>query len=233
MYERREGCDKRSERESCIIVNDMTITLKRFIRECLTLLSENIQIPDVVYHGSHKNFDSFDSGKSNYRGTIYFTTSEHFARAFASDDDDKPVGFIYHCRLSVNNPFDPTREDHRDALRPIMRDLIEQGFKDPLTGASFSIPKFPISPNGVEIPEPNLEDAVDWYLWRIKNGSWRILEGERVLNHIRENGFDALLTEERGAQNIAVFDPRKIQIIKKENLQLQERINRYDPDRHD
>ncbi len=114
--------------------------------------------------------------------------------------------------------FDPEDINSLNALKPIIRDLIEKKYKDTVTNASFIIPSGPIYIDGNEITNPSLDDAVNWYLWRIKNGAWRILEGENILNFIRQAGYDAVLTKERGSQNIAVFDPDKVTIVKKEYI---------------
>lgn len=180
------------------------------------ILVEMITPSDIVYHGSGQDFDTFDTNKSNFRGTIYFTTDKNFAIEFTKDrEGGKPI--IYHCKLNIKKPFDPEKQENLDLLRPIIAELIQSKYKDPITYATFLIPNS-IYVDGNEIQNPSLEQTIDWYLWRIKHGSWRILEGEKILNTIKENGFDALITKERGAKNIAVFDPKKIQIVKKEYL---------------
>lgn len=181
------------------------------------LLNEVFSLPDIVYHGSGLDFDKFDKNKSNFRGTTYFTTNKDFAKSFATDrGTDKTI--IYHCKLNIDKMFDPEDINSLNALKPIIRDLIEKKYKDTVTNASFIIPSGPIYIDGNEITNPSLDDAVNWYLWRIKNGAWRILEGENILNFIRQAGYDAVLTKERGSQNIAVFDPDKVTIVKKEYI---------------
>ena len=180
------------------------------------LILEMISLPDIVYHGTVQDFDSFSTSKSNFRGTIYFTTDKNFAIEFAKDREGlKPI--VYHCKLNINNVFDPEKQENLDLIKPIIAELVQEKYKDPITGVGFLIPNV-IYLDGNEIKNPSLEQTVDWYIWRVKNGSWRILEGEKVLNVIKEKGFDALITKEGGAKNIAVFDPKKIQIIKKEYL---------------
>ena len=43
------------------------------------ILVEIITSSDIVYHGSVQDFETFDTNKSNFRGTIYFTTDKNFA----------------------------------------------------------------------------------------------------------------------------------------------------------
>ncbi len=183
------------------------------------LLFEEVNLPDIVYHGSGKDFDKFDDKMSNFRGLIYFTLDKNFAKEFAKG---RKTGksIIYHCKLHVKKDkvFDYANTESLNELKPIIKELIKDKYKDPITNASFIIPNWKLSFDGKEIENPTIDDAVDWYLWRIKNGSWRILEGEKILNFIKEKEYEALLTVEGGTKNIAVFNPEKIQILEKEYL---------------
>jgi hypothetical protein len=181
------------------------------------LLFEEVNLPDIVYHGSGKDFDKFDKSTSNFRGTIYFTSDKNFAKEFA-EERGTGTSIVYHCKLSVENVFDYANTESLNELKPVIKELIENKYKDPITGISFRIPSFTLIFDKKKIENPTIDDAVDWYLWRIQNGSWRILEGEKILNFIQKKGYDALLSVERGAQNIAVFNPEKIEILKKEYL---------------
>jgi hypothetical protein len=44
----------------------------------------------------------FNTNKSNFRGTIYFSTDKNFAIQFTKDrEGGKPT--IYHCKLNIKN----------------------------------------------------------------------------------------------------------------------------------
>jgi hypothetical protein len=168
----------------------------------------------VYYHGSAKRFDEFKSSISNYNGTIYFTESKLFAMQFAQDRGG--TGYLYSVNLSYSNPFNATLSQKRDELIPILIKLIEDGYEDPITGAKFRS-KF-IVLNGESIKEPSAEQSLEHILWRLEHGSWRILESEPIIDFIRSKGYDALITVEKGQENVADWDSELIRILDVENI---------------
>ena len=186
----------------------------------IDLLSEVFDLPDVVYHATNIDFDKFDVSKSNYRGLIYFTVNKNFAKKYADEivGGDKPV-IMYHCELNVNKVFDPEDIDSLNLLKPIIQDLVKKNYKDSVTGKDYNPSGVStIFIDGKKITNPSFDDMVNWNLWLARHGSWRILEGENILNYIKKNGYDALITYELNAQNIAVFDADKVKILKKEYI---------------
>jgi hypothetical protein len=91
-------------------------------------------------------------------------------------------------------------------LSPIIKLLIENKYSD--EGENFKLPAF----------AKTMDEAIEFYLKRIKNGSWRIIENKYILGYIKRIGYDAILTIERGSENIAVFDPSKITIVEKKYI---------------
>ena len=82
------------------------------------LILEMISLPDIVYHGTVQDFDSFSTSKSNFRGTIYFTTDKNFAIEFAKDREGlKPI--VYHCKLNINKVFDPEKQENLDLINKL------------------------------------------------------------------------------------------------------------------
>lgn len=170
----------------------------------------------VYYHGSAKKFDTFDKGISNYSGTIYFTESKPFAMQFASDRGTDKT-YLYTVELYNKKPFDPFNKLERDKLIPVLKDLIEKRYEDKQTGAKF-YSKY-IVLNGESIQDPDTDQSVQYLLWRIENGSWRIIESQPVIDSIRSMGYDSIITIEKGQENVAVFDPSLIKILDIEEIE--------------
>jgi hypothetical protein len=59
------------------------------------------------------------------------------------------------------------------------------------------------------------DDSVNFYLWRIKNGAWRIIECEPIINKIKESGYDGFFVIEKGSKNVAIFSEDSIKNFKK------------------
>ena len=170
-----------------------------------------------VYHGTQKDFDNFDPSKSNYYGTIYFTDNPQFAHKFATNQGfqgDQTKGNVFTACLDAKKPFNPQDEQHRNMLIPIIKQNVETKFKDPVTGANFHIPPTLSNPKTNQ-PVQTADDAVEHILWRIENKSWRFIESKPIIDYIKKMGFDSILTQEIGANNIAVFDPKQIKILNK------------------
>jgi len=174
-----------------------------------------------VYHGTQKDFDNFDPGKSNYYGTIYFTDDPKFAHMFATGEGfagETSKGNVFTACLNAKNPFKPQDEKHRLILVPAIKKAIENKYKDPVTGANFNISPTLNNPKTNQ-PVQTIEDAIEHILWRIENKSWRFVESKPIIDFIKKQGFDSIMTKERGASNIAVFDPKQIKILKKDQAQ--------------
>ena len=170
-----------------------------------------------VYHGTQKDFDNFDPGKSNYYGTIYFTDNPQFAHNFATGQGfsgDETKGNVFTACLDAKNPFNPQNEQHRNMLIPIIKQSVESKYKDPVTGANFHIPPTLSNPKTNQ-PVQNTDDAIQHILWRIENKSWRFIESKPIIDYIKKMGFDSIMTKETGANNIAVFNPNQIKILNK------------------
>ena len=171
-----------------------------------------------VYHGTQKDFEGFDPNVSNFYGTIYFTDNKNLAHAFATGEGfagDPTKGHIYKACLDVKKPFDPNNQDHVKLLIPTIKKSIREKYKDTVTGADFNIPNTLTNPK-TKLPVQSIEDALENILWRIENKSWRFIESKPILDFIKKIGFDAIITMERGAKNIAIFDPNKIHILDKQ-----------------
>jgi len=174
----------------------------------------------IFYHGSPKKFDTFDRSRSNYRGLTYFTPKREFAVAFAGGRGlDK--GYVYSISFAKPlNLFDATDLTNIESLRPIIKSLVDGGVKDSVTGVDFNPAGKTINLNGEEIKNPNSDQMTEWMIWRIKNKSWRILEGEAVTSFIEGAGYDGIVTQESAIDNIGVFDTSLIKIENIEEIEV-------------
>jgi hypothetical protein len=188
------------------------------IAEDIIRMAEDKSI-GALYHGSPKKFDSFDKGKSNYRGLTYFTSSRSMAKAFAGGRGlDK--GYIYSVSFTKPlNLFDPSNLENLELLRPIIKSLVNARFKDTLTGADFN-PSGTIYLSGQEIVNPTDEQMVEYVMWKIKNKAWRTLEGEQIVEFLTNSGYDGLITREGGNDNVGIFDPALIKIENIEEIEV-------------
>jgi len=127
---------------------------------------------------------------------------------------DETKGHVFTACLDAKNPFNPQNKDHREMLIPIIKQNVEAKYKDEATGANFNISPTLTNPKTKQ-PVQTTDDAVDHILWRIENKSWRFVESKPIIDYIKKMGFDSILTQETGANNIAVFDPKQIKILNK------------------
>ena len=182
-----------------------------------------------VYHGSANDFEQFDPKVSNFGGTIYFSTDPTFAYEFATNSKGAgggKSGFVYTACLNIQKTFDPTNAQMIEELRPILLQNVQNNLRDQTTGMNFSkdpLKAMPLSKfDSSAQPEEKIttdEQAVNYFMWRIQTGSWRIIEAKPILDYIKSRGYDSLVTAEMGAKNIAIFDPSLAQIIDKKPVQ--------------
>ena len=167
---------------------------------------------DIVYHGTaHKNkIENFDFEKSNFAQAVFFTKNRNFAENFAFDDSRN--GSVQEQLLDIKNPFDFSNKEHIQELRPVIEQLVKEGYKSENTGIVFRNDLPQINVGDQEINSPSLEDFVNYYMWRLENGSWRIIETDRIIDFISKN-HDSILVNERGVTNVAVFNPGQIHVL--------------------
>ena len=175
----------------------------------------------IFYHGSPKKFDTFDRSRSNYRGLTYFTPNKNMAKNFAGGRClDK--GYIYTVSFTKPlNLFDPTSLENLELLRPIVKSLVENKFKDTVTGADFDPSGKTVSFGTDEsISNPTNDQMVEYVLWKIKNKAWRTLEGEQITRFLEDSDYDGLITQEGSNNNIGIFDTSLIKIESVEEIEV-------------
>ena len=175
-----------------------------------------------LYHGNRKG--DFPPEKKRFAGAIFLTSNLDFAKDFAgqNDGDEFRNGAVWEVELKSGlrlcNPMD--RKVMIDLnLKETLQKMIDDGYQDPVNGTKFH----EVSTKGFKGYDPvtdrefdveDKKDSVYFYLWRIKNGGWRIIETDPVISRIKENGYDGFAVVERGNENVAIFDEESIEDFK-------------------
>jgi hypothetical protein len=175
-----------------------------------------------LYHGNRKG--DFPPKRKRFAGAIFLTSNVEFAKDFAGFDDRNqfPNGAVWKVNLKSNIKIcDPTNKEVIKELdiKSIIQKMIDDKYVDEVNGTKFN----PVGKGfkGYDFDkdeEFDLEDSsqsVYFYLWRIKNGAWRIIECEPIINAIKSGNYDGFEVTERGAKNVAIFDESSIQNFEK------------------
>lgn len=177
---------------------------------------------EKLYHGNRKG--NFPPKRKRFAGAIFLTSNLEFAKDFAGfeDKDNFPEGAVWEVTLKQNVKIcDPTNSDAINELdmKSIIQKMIDEKYVDPVNGTKFievgkGFKGFDFEKN----KEFDIEDksqSVYFYFWRIKNGAWRIIECEPIINAIKSKGYDGFEVTERGSKNVAIFDESSIDKFKK------------------
>ena len=175
-----------------------------------------------LYHGNRKG--DFPPEKKRFAGAIFLTTNLEFAKDFAGFDEREnfPDGTVWEVNLKSGlklcDPMDRKVMVELN-LKGTIQKMIDDKYIDPVNGTTFL--EFYSNLKGYN-PETDKEfeingksEAVYFYLWRIKNGAWRVVEVEPIIKSIRDEGYDGFIVTERGSENVAIFDEKSIQNFKK------------------
>jgi hypothetical protein len=177
--------------------------------------SSNIEI---LYHGNRKG--DFPPKFRRFAGAIFLTSNINFAKRFA-DVDDFPEGKVFEvilkdgiklCDLSK-------RETMKEFnLKDILQNMIDTNYVDSVNGMQIK----ELNGTGfkgydydsdIEFDIKDKSQSVYSYLWRIKNGAWRIIECEPIINEIKKRNYDGFFVVE-GNKNVAIFDENNIHSFK-------------------
>lgn len=176
-----------------------------------TIFPESLET-SIVYHGtaSVSKIETFNFQKSNFANAVFFTKNRALAESFAFDEVRH--GSVQEQLVNIKNPFDFSQREHIQELRPIIQELVTEGYRSENTGITFrnDLPQITIGER--EIQNPTLEDFVNHYMWRLEHGSWRIIETDRIIDFISKK-YDSILINERGTTNIAVFNNEQIHVL--------------------
>jgi len=178
---------------------------------------------EKLYHGNRKG--DFPPEKRRFAGAIFLTSNLAFARDFAGFDesDQFPDGAVFEVTLKPGLKICDLMEPKvmvELGLEDLIKHMVDQGYVDPTSGTKFNkitgkgFKGFdPATGKVFDIDEPH--QSANHYLWRVKNGAWRVIECEPVVRRIREKGYDGFSVMERGSRNVAIFDEASIQSYNK------------------
>ena len=175
-----------------------------------------------LYHGNRKG--DFPPEKRRFAGAIFLTSNLEFAKDFAGFDekDQFTDGAVWEVNLKPGielcNPMDRKVMVELNLIETIQK-MIDDKYTDPVNGTAFV--EFSSKLKGYD-PKTDKEfeingksEAVYFYLWRIKNGAWRVIEAEPIVKSIKDAGYDGFVITERGSENVAIFSEDSIQNFKK------------------
>ena len=177
---------------------------------------------EKLYHGNRKG--DFPPEKRRFAGAIFLTTNLEFAKNFAGFDEREEFtnGSVWEIHLKPNlrlcDAMNPDTMNKLDLISTLQK-MIDNNYVDPTNGTKFSIVQVglsgynPETDENFELKTPN--DSVYHYLWRIKNGAWRIIECQPIIEQIKSNGYDGFYVIERGSKNVAIFNENSIQKFEK------------------
>lgn len=180
--------------------------------EYLDTLFPGSIMKDIVFHGTavKEKIETFNFQKSNFANAVFFTKDHDFAKSFAFDEFRN--GIVQSQVLDIKNPFNFSNKYHLQELRPIIKSLVEQGYQSENTGIIFRNNLSTINIGQEVIENPSIEDFVNHYMWRLENGSWRIIETDKIIDFIASK-YDSILVNEKGITNIAVFNQEQIHVL--------------------
>lgn len=173
---------------------------------------------EVLYHGNRKG--DFPPKIKRFAGAIFLTSNIDFAKQFA-EIEEFPDAKIFEVQLKEGiNLCDPSNpEVMRDLdLKSVLQNMIDNKYVDEVTGMKFNEVGAGFKGYDYDKDEEfdikDKSESVYFYLWRIRNGSWRIIECEPIINQIKNSKYDGFYVIERGSKNVAIFDENNIQNFK-------------------
>jgi len=178
---------------------------------------------EKLYHGNRKG--DFPPKRKRFAGAIFLTTNLEFAKNFAGFDEREtfPNGSVFEVKLKSNiklcNPMDNKTIKELDLIVVIQK-MIDSNYIDPVNETKF----IKVSGGGFKGYNPDTDEEFDitekeqsvyHYLWRVKNGAWRIVECEPIISQIKSKKYDGFYVIERGSKNVAIFNESSIENFNK------------------
>lgn len=175
-----------------------------------------------LYHGNRKG--DFPPEKKRFAGSIFLTSNLEFAKDFAGYDERGtfPDGAVWEVTLKPGlklcNPMDREVMEKLNLLDTIQK-MIDEKYIDPVNGTKFNEVSSGFKGydyvTDKEFDIKDKSESVYFYLWRIKNGAWRVIECDPIIKSIKDSGYDGFSVVERGSENVAIFDESSIERFKK------------------
>lgn len=179
-------------------------------------------ISEKLYHGNRKG--DFPPKRKRFAGAIFLTGNLEFAKNFAGFDEREqfPNGAVWEVKLKPSIKIcDPTNPEiiKRLDIKSVLQKMIDEKYIDEVNGTKFNQVGKGFKGYDFETDkEFDIEDSsqsVYFYLWRIKNGAWRIIECEPIISTIKSKKYDGFEVTEKGTKNVAIFEETSIEKFEK------------------
>lgn len=173
----------------------------------------------ILYHGNRKG--DFPPKLRRFAGAIFLTSNINFAKQFA-DVDEFPEGKVFEVILKDGIKLcDPSKPEIMKEfnLKDILQNMIDTNYVDSVNGTKIKEVigtgfKGYDYDSDTEFDIKDKSQSVYFYLWRIKNGAWRIIECEPIINEIKKRNYDGFFIIEGSSKNVAIFDENNIHSFK-------------------
>ncbi len=179
-------------------------------------------ISEKLYHGNRKG--DFPPKRRRFAGAIFLTSNLDFAKDFAgfNEKDEFPDGAVWQVNLKPDiklcNPMEKDTMKNLN-LKDILQKMIGDKYIDEVNGTKFIEVGSGFKGYDYDIDKEfditDKSQSVNFYLWRIKNGAWRIIECEPIIDQIKKYGFDGFFVIEKGSKNVAIFNEQSIKNFQK------------------
>lgn len=227
--------------------NDLVTQAKKFDN-----VDDFIKSQDIVYHGTNKDFDKFDSSfigsntsnETNSLGT-WFSTDKNVAKTFGDIGSGKTN--IKEVVLDIKNPkiyntesIKNIKNDSIDILKS-KRDSLDRKFDlDEIKNIEFKIKELSNKPK--DTFDLLMRDRDKYVNYGDKNISWKDnmkplsssdLSNQKFINKLKEEGYDSIIIKDtifdsvdgKKHDQIVVFDTNSIK-TKKELKDIWEKANK-------
>jgi hypothetical protein len=192
------------------------------------VIDKQTKEPLVVYHGSN-NMDEIEVFKSKKGFDYNFFSSDKyepyryvtdFERMFPNDRYNKSLRDSYYAKkikkffLNAKNPFDYNKITQKEKQKVLVflqdneqiliRRIVEFAENSGLSFSSY-------------LREYDIEEEIsniDLLIFFLEKNSddWWILETDVFQKYIKDNGYDAFVTKESGAYNLAIYNSKNIKL---------------------
>jgi len=172
----------------------------------------------TYFHGTAEIRNELNSSKSKTSENIFLTENEDFANSFSFNDEFRPNGVTYTANIDVKKTFQFDNPLHVEQFRELIRELVKSKFKDTNIGINFNVPfGRDNNTNDNAVENPTQEQLVDLFIWRLENGSWRMLETKPFDELLTKLGYDSFKIVETKSNTIAVKNNKDVTLVSYKN----------------
>lgn len=157
--------------------------------------------PQVYYHGSDQDFESF---RPNKKGLIFVSKSSNFVDSFPTKNISGEGKNTYPVYVRLEKPF---KYYNREARIEVLDKI-------------FSNPNLPTFQSGgrliryiPDVGNSNWAGTKQEINLKMERGDWFTLERPEVIKAIKDSGHDGMFVKEGGGDQIAVFDPNQLKSV--------------------